>query len=83
MNSKYRISLLLSSMAIILALMFSAYNVNSYDKHVQIMSSSFQLEKPDKPTSFKGEAKPESLLVLGATALMAVGVLWSILNYKE
>lgn len=83
MNSRYRIILLLTSMTIILALMFSACQVNSSNRHVQIMSSSFQLDKPGKPILFKGEAKPEALLVLGATALMAVGVLWSILNYKE
>ncbi len=83
MNSRYRIILLLASMAIILALMFSACQFNSSNRHAQIMSSIFQLEKPGKPIFFKGEAKPEALLVLGATVLMAGGVLWSILNYKE
>ena len=83
MGTKYRTALSLSFLAIIFVLIFCAFHFIYMDMpHGQagfVLSINILSNFP-----FAGnDMKQGALLVVGVTALMAGGVLWSVVNYKE
>ena len=83
MNTRYHIVVFLSFLTIILVLIFSAFHFNYMGMPDQQTGSGFRIETLHESSFAGNDMKPASLLVVGITALMAGGVLWSVVNYKE
>jgi len=82
MKRKYRIAVFLSFLAIILVLIFSAFHFDYMGMPDRQTGSGFRIETLHESSFAGNDMKPEALLVVGITALMAGGVLWSVVNYK-
>lgn len=83
MSTKYRIAVFLSFLTVILVLLSSAFHSNLMGMPVRQTGSGFSIDKPNESPFAGNNMKPGALLVVGITALMAGGVLWSVVNYKE
>jgi hypothetical protein len=83
MGTKYRIAVFLSFLTIILVLIFSAFHFKYMGMPDPQTGSGFHIDKLHESSFAGNDMKPASLLVVGITALMAGGVLWSVVNYKE
>ncbi|MGD0210555.1 MAG: hypothetical protein ABSC14_06210 [Desulfomonilia bacterium] len=82
MGTKYRIAVFLSFLTIILVLMFSAFHFKYMGMPDRQTGSGFRIETLHESSFAGNDMKPAALLVVGITALMAGGVLWSVVNYK-
>jgi hypothetical protein len=82
MSTKYRIAVFLSFLTILLVLIISAFHSNLAGMPDRQTGSGFHIEELNESSFTGDDMKPAALLVLGITALMAGGVLWSVVNYK-
>jgi hypothetical protein len=83
MNPTYRFLLLISTVAITCVLLFSSGYFNQAGMTIRCIGASLLMEKPAKASVNKCEEDSDSLLVLGAAALMGGGVLWTVVNYRK
>ena len=56
---------------------------NLTDLVTQCLGPGLQMGKPPVSSSYEKGVRSGMLLMMGAVALMAGGVLWSLVNYKE
>lgn len=82
MSTKYRIAVSLGFLTVILVLIFSPFHSNLMGMPDRQTGSGFHIEELNESSFAGGDMKPTTLLVLGITALMAGGILWSVVNYK-
>jgi len=75
--------LLVISTILVFALIFLSFQFNWIDQAAQCVVTNPHQEESSRITGSKNGIKPEVLLILGAAALMAGGVLWSFVNYKK
>jgi hypothetical protein len=83
MNPAYRFLLLICTVTIICILVFSANHLRQEDMIIRRIGASLQMEKPANASVNNCVDDPDSLLVLGAAALMGCGVLWTAVNYRK
>ncbi|HVN72021.1 MAG TPA: hypothetical protein VMU10_08370 [Desulfomonilia bacterium] len=83
MKTQYHYALLVILTVLVFALIFLSFQFNWIDPAAQSVVSSLHHEIPGRINSSRVGMKPGVLLVLGVTALMAGGILWSIVNYKK
>jgi hypothetical protein len=83
MNPSYRFLLLICTVTIMSAMLFSSNYLHLKGMTIRCIGASLQMEKPAKASVNNCVDDPDSLLVLGAAALIGGGVLWTVVNYRK